>query len=74
MLHMTLHLTRSSLWTFQLLRFEVFQVRLQKSHFNRFYRDFFRFSLVVLDHFLLFTLVLFGQYFFNRINMWIDSS
>jgi hypothetical protein len=31
MLQMTLHLTRSSrLWTFQLLRFEVFQVRLQK--------------------------------------------
>jgi hypothetical protein len=28
---MTLHLTRSScLWTFPLLRFEVFQVRLQK--------------------------------------------
>jgi hypothetical protein len=41
MLHVTLHLTRSSrLWTFQLLRFEIFQVRLQKnSHFNRFYRD-----------------------------------
>jgi hypothetical protein len=31
MLQMTLHLTRSSrLWTFQLLGFEVFQVRLQK--------------------------------------------
>jgi hypothetical protein len=31
MLQMTVHLTRSScLWTFQLLGFEVFQVRLQK--------------------------------------------
>jgi hypothetical protein len=31
MLQMTLHLTRSSrMWTFQLLEFEVFQVRLQK--------------------------------------------
>jgi hypothetical protein len=35
---MTLLLTRSSrLWTFQLLGFEVFQVVLQKSYFNRFY-------------------------------------
>jgi hypothetical protein len=40
MLQMTLHLTRSSrLWTFQFLGFEVFQIRLQKKHFNRFYRD-----------------------------------
>jgi hypothetical protein len=39
MLQMTLHLTRSSrLWKFQLPGFEVFQVRLQKSHFNHFYR------------------------------------
>jgi hypothetical protein len=37
---MILHLTRSSrLWTFHLLGFEVFQARLQKSHFNRFYTD-----------------------------------
>jgi hypothetical protein len=37
---MTLRLTRTSrLWTFQLLGFDVFQIRLQKSHFNRFYRD-----------------------------------
>jgi hypothetical protein len=37
---MILHLTRSSrLWTFHLLGFEVFQTRLQKSHFNRFYTD-----------------------------------
>jgi hypothetical protein len=41
MLQMTLHLTWSSrLRTFQLLGFEVFQVRLQKSHFNRFYINF----------------------------------
>jgi hypothetical protein len=34
---MTLHLTRSScLWTFQLLEFEVFQVRLQKKSFQPF--------------------------------------
>jgi hypothetical protein len=38
MLQMPLHLTRSSrLWTFQLLGFEMFQGRLQKS--NHFYRD-----------------------------------
>jgi hypothetical protein len=40
MLQMTLHLTPSSrLWTFQPLGFEVFQVLLQKSHFNRFFGD-----------------------------------
>jgi hypothetical protein len=39
-LQMTLHLTRSSrLWTFQLLGFEVFQVRLQKKNTNGSYRD-----------------------------------
>jgi hypothetical protein len=39
MLQMTLHLTRwNRLWIFQLLGLEVFQVRLQKSHFNRFYK------------------------------------
>jgi hypothetical protein len=41
MLQMTLHLTWSTrLRTFQLLGFEVFQVRLQKSHFNPFYINF----------------------------------
>jgi hypothetical protein len=40
MLQMTLNLTRSSRrWIFQLLGFEVFQVWLQKSHFNHFYSD-----------------------------------
>jgi hypothetical protein len=41
MLQVTLHLTLlSRLWTFQLLGFEVFQVRLQKkTRFYRFYRD-----------------------------------
>jgi hypothetical protein len=40
MLHMTLHLTRSSrLWTFQFLGFEEFQVRLQKKLLEPFYRD-----------------------------------
>jgi hypothetical protein len=40
MVQMTLHLTRSSRpWTFPLLGFEVFQIRLQKRHFNGFYRD-----------------------------------
>jgi hypothetical protein len=32
MLQVTLHLIRSSLWTFQLLRFEVFQVQFQKKN------------------------------------------
>jgi hypothetical protein len=36
LLSMTLHLTRSSrLWTFQLLGFEVFQVRLQKKNIRK---------------------------------------
>jgi hypothetical protein len=40
MLQTTLHLSRlTRLWTFQLLGFEVFQVWLEKNHFNRFYRD-----------------------------------
>jgi hypothetical protein len=40
MVQMTLHLTRSSRpWTFPLLGFEVFQIWLQKRHFNGFYRD-----------------------------------
>jgi hypothetical protein len=37
MLQMTLHLTRSSrLWTFQLLGFEVFQIRIQKKPLQQF--------------------------------------
>jgi hypothetical protein len=37
MLQMILHLTRSSrLWTFQLLGFEVFQIRIQKKPLQQF--------------------------------------
>jgi hypothetical protein len=54
MLQMTLHLIRSSrLWTFQLLGREMFQVRLQKSHFNRFYREYINQILDTSSRFIL---------------------
>jgi hypothetical protein len=69
MSQMTLHLTRSShLWTFQLLGFEAFQVRLQKKkHFNRIYRgaNFNRLKIKTLTTFSLFEINLNCLYYSN---------